>query len=203
MFILHRYGAARRLGEVVRSHLIMSGLAWASLDFAIAPAAWAAELAPPAPVQPVAPLADDPLRGTMLAMHNATRARVGVPPLAWDATLAGAARSYAEDMARTDVFRHSPPSMRRGQGENLWVGSRGAYDYAAMATAWTDEARLFVNQPTPMFSITGHWQDVGHYSQIVWRSTTALGCAMASSASFDYVVCRYGPAGNVIGRTAF
>ncbi len=67
-----------------------------------------------------------------------------------------------------------------------------------MATAWTDEARLFVNQPTPMFSITGHWQDVGHYSQIVWRSTTALGCAMASSASFDYVVCRYGPAGNVI-----
>ncbi|WP_309657669.1 MULTISPECIES: CAP domain-containing protein [unclassified Sphingomonas] len=181
----------------------MSGLAWASLDFAIAPAAWAAELAPPAPVQPVAPLADDPLRGTMLAMHNATRARVGVPPLAWDATLADAARSYAEDMARTDVFRHSPPSMRRGQGENLWVGSRGAYDYAAMATAWTDEARLFVNQPTPMFSITGHWQDVGHYSQIVWRSTTALGCAMASSASFDYVVCRYGPAGNVIGRTAF
>ena len=114
MFISHRYGAARRLGEVVRSHLIMSGLAWASLDFAIAPAARAAEPSPPAPVQPVAPSADDPLRGTMLAMHNATRARVGVPPLAWDATLAGAARSYAEDMARTDVFRHSPPSMRRG-----------------------------------------------------------------------------------------
>lgn len=139
----------------------------------------------------------------MLAIHNAARARVGVPPLAWDAGLAEAARAYAEDMARSDLFRHAPPALRRGQGENLWRGSRGAYGPDAMATAWTDEARLFVNQPTPLFSTTGRWQDVGHYSQIVWRSTTALGCAMASSATFDYVVCRYGPAGNVIGRTAF
>ena len=200
---MYRYGAAGGLGEVVRSKSILSGLAWVSLGLGVVPAAGAAEPSPPAPVQPAAPPAGDPLRGTMLAMHNAARARVGVPPLAWDAGLAAAARVYAEEMARSDVFRHAPPAMRRGQGENLWVGSRGAYDYAAMAAAWMDEARLFVNQPTPMFSTTGHWQDVGHYSQIVWRSTTALGCAMASSAAYDYVVCRYGPAGNVIGRTAF
>ena len=200
MFISHRYGAGRGPGEVVHCKSIITGLLCAGLGCG---AAGATDPSPPAPVLPVAPPIDDPFGGTMLAMHNAARARVGVPPLVWDADLAEAARIYAEDMARSDVFRHSPPSMRRGQGENLWVGSRGAYGYAAMAAAWMDEARLFVNHPTPMFSTTGHWQDVGHYSQIVWRSTTALGCAMASSVAYDYAVCRYGPAGNVIGRTAF
>lgn len=197
---MDRYGATGGLGEVVRSQWIVSGLAWTSLVWNAGAASGATE---PSPVRPASPAADDPLRDTMLAMHNAERARVGVPPLAWDDLLAEAARAYAEDMARTDAFRHAPPSMRRDQGENLWAGSRGAYDHAAMAAAWVEESRLFVNHPTPMFSLTGHWQDVGHYSQIVWRSTTALGCAMASSAAYDYVVCRYGPAGNVIGRTAF
>jgi hypothetical protein len=44
---------------------------------------------------------------------------------------------------------------------------------------------------------------VAHYVQIVWRGTRAVGCAMASGASDDYLVCRYSPAGNVVGQKAF
>ncbi len=124
--------------------------------------------------------ADDPLRGTMLAMHNATRR--GSACRRSPGTRRSPTRREAMPRIWPGPMSSATPRRRCGGGRARICGSDPrAYDYAAMATAWTDEARLFVNQPTPMFSITGHWQDVGHYSQIVWRSTTALGCAMASA----------------------
>ncbi|MFD2429036.1 CAP domain-containing protein [Sphingobium scionense] len=43
------------------------------------------------------------------------------------------------------------------------------------------------------------WQDVAHYTQIIWRGTRSVGCALAEGRSFDYLVCRYYPAGNMFG----
>jgi hypothetical protein len=40
---------------------------------------------------------------------------------------------------------------------------------------------------------------VAHYTQIVWPTTTEVGCALASSATTDYFVCRYAPTGNKDG----
>jgi hypothetical protein len=37
----------------------------------------------------------------------------------------------------------------------------------------------------------------------VWRGTTQIGCALASSAEDDFLVCRYAPAGNILGQRAF
>ena len=51
----------------------------------------------------------------------------------------------------------------------------------------------------PDNSRTGEWRDVAHYTQIVWPATTQVGCALASSATTDYLVCRYAPAGNKDG----
>ncbi|WP_214019128.1 CAP domain-containing protein [Escherichia coli] len=51
-------------------------------------------------------------------------------------------------------------------------------------------------------STTGHWQDVAHYTQIIWRRTSQMGCALASSARDDYLVCRYTLPGNVVGQHA-
>ncbi len=68
---------------------------------------------------------------------------------------------------------------------------------------WVAERRDFVDRPTPAFSRTGRWEDVAHYTQIVWRNTQRIGCAMASTATDDYLVCRYSPAGNVVGQRAF
>ena len=45
----------------------------------------------------------------------------------------------------------------------------------------------------------GDWSQVAHYTQIVWPSTERVGCATASNRSNDYLVCRYLPAGNVVG----
>jgi len=140
------------------------------------------------------------LRQAMLAGHNAARAAVGVAPLAWDDALAADARSYAEQMAASGRFDHA---RQHTQGENLFTGTRGAYSYAEMVALWVAERRDFVNQPTPAFSRTGRWQDVAHYTQIVWRGSRAVGCALASNARNDFLVCRYTPAGNVVGERSY
>ncbi|MCI1141601.1 CAP domain-containing protein [Sphingomonas sp. WKB10] len=101
-------------------------------------------------------------------------------------------------------FEHAAQPMGPGrQGENLWTGTRGAYRFDEMAGHWIAEKRDFVNLPTPNFSRTGRWQDVGHYTQMVWRGSTAVGCAIASNRTDDFLVCRHAPPGNVFGQVAF
>ena len=143
-------------------------------------------------------------RAAMLAGHTAARAEVGEGPLEWDDTLVADAARYAATLAQTGVFRHAEQVMGPGrEGENLFTGTRGAYSYAEMVDLWVAEKKDFVNLPTPDFSRTGKFGDVGHYTQIVWHSTTRVGCALASNATDDYVVCRYSPPGNVMGERTF
>jgi hypothetical protein len=144
------------------------------------------------------------LRGAVIDSHNVARAAVGTPPIAWSDALAVSARAYAEEMARTGRFEHAHQPMGPGrQGENLWTGTRDAYDYAEMMGHWLAERKDFVNLPVPAASRTGTFGDVGHYTQIVWRGSTEVGCALASNARDDYLVCRYSPPGNVVGWRAY
>jgi hypothetical protein len=144
------------------------------------------------------------LERAMIDGHNAARRSVGTPPLVWDATLADHARAYAAVMARTGKFQHAEQPMGPGrEGENLFAGTAGAYSYAEMVGLWVAEKRYFTNGPMPAISTTGRWQDVGHYTQVVWRGTTRVGCALSTGGGQDYLVCRYAPPGNVIGLRTF
>jgi cysteine-rich secretory family protein len=136
----------------------------------------------------------------LVAAHNVERAMARVPPLSWDASLAAQAWSYARLLAATGTFRHSDRRSRGGTGENLWMGSRGAYSIEQMVSGWTSERRMFVPGTFPFVSRTRSWEDVGHYTQMIWPTTTRVGCAVASARGNDVLVCRYGPAGNVDGR---
>jgi hypothetical protein len=138
--------------------------------------------------------------GRVLAAHNVTRAQAGAQPLAWDADLANGAAAYARQMAITRVFAHSNRKARQGVGENLWMGTRGAFSVETMVGNWASEKRLFSPGLFPAVSRSGNWADVGHYTQMIWPTTTRVGCALATNASTDYLVCRYSPAGNIDGR---
>ena len=145
---------------------------------------------------------DGLMREVILGMHNEERESLGLSPLAWDSALAAAAARYARQMAQTNIFRHSARASRAiPSGENLWMGSRGLYDYEVMVGSFLEERRYFRSSGTlPDLSTTGRWEDVGHYTQIIWRGTRKVGCALAEGQSYDYLVCRYFPAGNVFGQ---
>ena len=135
----------------------------------------------------------------LLAIHNRTRAAFGSPTLRWDPVLAAGAQAYARQLALVGRLQHSPRQMRPGQGENLSLGTRGAYPIEAMAGGWAAERRLFRPGRFPAVSRTGNWADTGHFTAMVWPTTTRLGCGLASAGRWDVLVCRYAPAGNVDG----
>ena len=114
--------------------------------------------------------------------------------------MATQAAGYAALLAALGRLRHSDRSQRPGQGENLWMGTRGAFPVEAMAGAWAAERVHFRAGIFPAVSRTGNWADVGHYSQMIWPTTARVGCAVAGGPRHDVLVCRYAPAGNIDGR---
>lgn len=143
---------------------------------------------------------DFSLHARLLASHNQTRAAARVPSLRWDPALAAAAASYGPTLAALGALRHSPRGARPGQNENLWMGTRSAFTPEQMVGNWTSERRVFRPGVFPNVSATGNWADIGHYSQIIWPTTTAVGCAIHRSQRWDFLICRYSPGGNIDGR---
>lgn len=139
----------------------------------------------------------------VLAEHNRERERAGVPRLAWNDRLAREAQAWAGRLAGDGWLQHASYTENRGAGENLWMGSAGYYAPEAMMAGFLEERRHYVPGTFPNVSRTGNWQDVGHYTQVVWRSTRELGCAVARNGSDDFLVCRYWPAGNWMGERPF
>jgi Cysteine-rich secretory protein family len=137
----------------------------------------------------------------LLVAHNQARAVLGVPPLHWDAALAASAAGWAANLARRGAFEHS--DNRGDMGENLWAGTPGVFSPEKMVARWAAERQIFKPGVFPDNSKTGDWEQVGHYTQMVWRTTTAVGCALAKGSRADVLVCRDAPAGNVVGEMPF
>ena len=142
----------------------------------------------------------DPLASRLLTAHNRERARLRLPLLRWDSALAASAAAYGPTLSALGGLRHSPRAARPGQGENLWMGTRSAFSLEQMVGGWASEKRQFRAGVFPNVSATGNWADVGHYSAMIWPTTTAVGCAAYRDARWDFLICRYAPAGNVDGH---
>jgi hypothetical protein len=140
----------------------------------------------------------------LLAAHNRERSAAGIPPLAWDPALAAEAASWGGELAASGEFEHDPDTGGEDpQGENLWAGTRGAYAPEEMVGGWIEEKRYFRPGRFPDNSLTGDFADVGHYTQLMWRETGRVGCALAEGAEEEVLVCRYRTAGNVVGERPF
>ncbi|MBA3499485.1 MAG: hypothetical protein H0T65_03875, partial [Deltaproteobacteria bacterium] len=126
---------------------------------------------------------------TLFDAHNAHRARHCAAPLAWSPKLAQAAQSWADALkAQGCKFGHKP---RNPFGENLAAGTSGTLDGQAVADMWYDEVKLY------KFPDGGFSMQTGHFTQVVWRQTTQIGCGVATCNGMDIFVCEYDPAGNV------
>ena len=167
-----------------------------------------------APAQPAAGATGE-IAARLLAAHNRERAMVGAPPLQWDAELAAHAASYGPVLAGLRRLVHSPREGRPGERENLAMAWHGTMTPEQLVGMWSNEKQLL--QPGssgpncsqqfgclrfPAVSRTGQWEDVAHYTQMVWPTTTRVGCAIYS-ADWDYLICRYSPPGNIDGKPVF
>lgn len=139
----------------------------------------------------------------ILATHNAERERLGIAPLTWSPALAADAAQWAVHLATLRSLEHD--ESLDVDGENLWRGSMGAYTPEDMVTLWIDERTAFHNGVFPDVSTSGQWEDVGHYTQVIWRSTELVGCALvaARGGEDEVLVCRYKEGGNIAAETAY
>ncbi len=136
----------------------------------------------------------------VLAAQNVERMALGLAPLSWNARLARSAQQWADHLAATGEFRHAPEDFQDPEGENLWAGTKGYFPVEARVAAWAREKQYFKPGIFPNNSVTGRVEDVGHYTQMIWRETRQVGCAVATGAVEDVLVCRYSDAGNYIGE---
>jgi hypothetical protein len=137
----------------------------------------------------------------LLAAQNAERSAIGVPQLAWNDSLAADARIWADALAATGRFEHSPDEAGKPlQGENLWAGTRRAYSPEAMIQLWVGEKNDYRPGIFPNNSRSGDIERVGHYTQLIWRGTRQVGCATAVGRDEEFLVCRYSEAGNIYGE---
>jgi uncharacterized protein YkwD len=134
-----------------------------------------------------------PFEIKLLETHNVEREKAGAPALVWDKSLAVSAARWAETLARKGTFEHDAQDKH---GENLWMGTHTAYQPEEMVGGWVAERKDFKPGVFPHVSKTRNWADVGHYTQLIWKTTTHVGCAKASAQDNDYLVCRYSPPGN-------
>jgi hypothetical protein len=145
----------------------------------------------------------------MTAAHNAVRATVSpsdpLPDLTWNTDIAAVAQAYADQLASSGC---NPVHSNGIYGENLawyynyqataaevvdgWAAEVACWPYGAIA--W-DQATQ--RDPNCDLACSG----CGHYTQIVWRDTTELGCGVASCpGSQEIWVCNYNPQGNYTGQ---
>lgn len=96
-------------------------------------------------------------------MHNAARKLRGAAPLAWHTGLAADSLAWSSACR----FQHSHLS---GVGENLYMNTQAASCSDAVKM-WLDEAPLYRGD---------YSDDVGHWTQIVWKGSTAVGLGRAA-----------------------
>src|ERR1700712_293796 len=119
----------------------------------------------------------------ILAAQNRERASLGLPMLRWNANLAVGAKQWSDTLGRTGRFEHSPDKPGDELlGENIWGGDPNAFSPEAMVRLWTSEKLQFQLGTFPQNSRTGNVAAVSHYTQMVWRKTQEVGCAMSRGA---------------------
>lgn len=143
-----------------------------------------------------------PTARNFLEPHNAARARVKVAPLQWNATLAAYALAHGQkqrDRSKCEMMEHSNGGP--GYGENLFWGSHLDITAEWAVGYWISEREFYnyaANRCEPEF------EECGHYTQIVWRNSSQVGCAAVPCHDASVLmVCEYFPPGNVAGMRPF
>ncbi len=138
----------------------------------------------------------------LLREHNRVRADVGVGKLAWSDKLGRYAQAWANHLAATTCrMKHRPNKGKWQQhyGENLFIGTAGFYSVREAVLAWESEKADY-----HYGTFTGNSRKpIGHYTQVVWKDSSKVGCGQALCKGNLIVACNYDPPGNYIGEKPY
>jgi Cysteine-rich secretory protein family len=137
----------------------------------------------------------------LLAAHNRYRNEMSELPLVWSDSLAADAQVWARHLA-TEVHALQHSGLP-GVGENLVMWTAGRESLTQLVDLWGAEKHYFIDSTFPSVSTTGDWKTVAHYTQMIWKHTTEVGCGLATGGGYDFLVCRYAPQGNFMGQKVF
>jgi pathogenesis-related protein 1 len=130
----------------------------------------------------------------LLAEHNKYRKEVSVPPLVWSESLSKEAYKWAQSLKKNRCgFYHS----KTNYGENLWKGTTGYYSIADVIKSWGSEKKDYNYTNNSCKGVCGH------YTQMVWKNTTEVGCAAIECNGMTLWVCNYNPPGNYRGQKPY
>jgi uncharacterized protein YkwD len=129
----------------------------------------------------------------MLAAHNNIRAEMELPPLQWSSELAAYSKKWADLLIANNRAEHNSKSP---YGENILVTGLGSTP-SKVVTEWASESQDYTYRSNACKGICGH------YTQLVWRSTRKVGCAMAHNDQREIWVCSYDPPGNFSGERPY
>ncbi|XP_019716567.1 Golgi-associated plant pathogenesis-related protein 1-like isoform X2 [Hippocampus comes] len=135
-------------------------------------------------------MADASFQQEFLESHNTYRAQHNTPPLTLNSELNAAAQRWADRLLALGVIRHSGSS----DGENIyymWSSAPIKLTGKEAVDSWYDEVKHY-NWSYPGFS-----GNTGHFTQLVWKTSTELGVGMATDGNKVIVVGQYRPAGNI------
>lgn len=149
----------------------------------------------------------------MTLYHNQVRAMVdttgvaagALPALEWDASLAATAAAWVARCQDTDHDGLVDHNADRSAGHPWYVGEN---IFASSGAATAHDAVLLPTYGWAAEQAHYHYssntcdagESCGHYTQVVWRGTQKIGCALGSCPGLTYpstIVCDYGPGGNV------
>ncbi|TVU40951.1 hypothetical protein EJB05_14437, partial [Eragrostis curvula] len=149
----------------------------------------------------VAPCAaQDDLAQQFVDLHDAARKDVGLGPVHWDNNVAAYAQSYAAQRQGDCALIHS---TNRPYGENIYMGPAGkAWSAADAVGLWVEEKQYYDHGSNTCSAPAD--KSCGHYTQIVWRDSTAIGCARVDCTNGGvFIICSYNPPGNVNGQSPY
>lgn len=140
--------------------------------------------------------ADDKEIELLVARHNFWRADVGVGEITYSDELAEVANSWAKQLKEQGCeFKHS----KNAYGENLFKGTVGYFTAADAVDSWGSEKQDYDYGKNKC----AVGKMCGHYTQIVWKNTTEVGCAKVICDGSVIWICNYNPAGNYVGQQPY